>query len=452
MKLTKKLLQQFNKPDTILFISKYPFQNIAPSYHGVATYTEHLITQLIKHTKRKCVVLVEHEYDRPVQTVQNGQVLIMPAFSQGIDMFPELLSTVQQFTAIQDIHVHSEFFTSGKIIPMALCIPFFTALRLMGKHINYTAHNVITDFSFMARHLGHTQTSPLLKIMEYGLPFYYKFLGWSVNRMIALDESIVQRLSQHVTADKLVLSPHWVFPQQSSFALRNAWRKKLGYSKNDLVITCFGFMTRYKGIDWILPTMTKLQKLKKFKHVKLLFAGGRAPSQEGKAHYETFYADFERKCKTQKGVHLTGFIPEEDIAGILAATDVVILPYRGVLGASGSWAHALAHGKPALLSAELAVYLQSEDAQNAMITSKVAPHDLVLTRNKLVLAKRLLLLSDRKFRKKLAKFSQKLAEARTAEQQLPQELATLYTSFDPAITLEWNYVAKLKKAIVSLVA
>ncbi len=452
MGLSKKLLKQFNKPDTILFLSKYPFEDIAPSYHGVATYTEHLITEITRYTKRKCIVLVEAEYDRPVQVLQKGQVLIVPAFTQNILMFHELLTTIQQFTAIQDLHVHSEFFTSGKIIPMALCIPFFTALRLMGKKINYTAHNVITDFSFMARHLGHTQTSNVLKIMELGLPFYYKFLSMSVHKLIALDESIVQRLSQHAPQEKIMLSPHWVFAQKPSLALRNKWRKKLGYTKKDLVITCFGFMTRYKGIDWLLPTMTHLQKTNEFKYVKLLFAGGKAPSQEGKAHYETFYADFAKKCATQKGVHLTGFIAEEDIAGYMAASDLVILPYRGVLGASGSWAHALAHGKPTLLSTELAVYLQSDDAQAAMIQSKVLPHELIFTRNKQAFIKKLLQCTDPKFLKKLTRFSQQLATSRTAERQLPSELLTIYTSFDQASTLEYNYVAKLKKAIISLVA
>jgi glycosyltransferase involved in cell wall biosynthesis len=452
MKLTEKLLKQFNKPDTILFISKYPFENIAPSYHGVATYTEHLINELTRYTKRKCVVLVESEYDRPVQTLKKGQVLILPAFTQGLMMFPELLTTIQQFTAIKDIHVHSEFFTSGKIIPMALCIPFFTSLRVLGKRINYTAHNVITDFSFMARHLGHTQTSPFLKLMEYGLPFYYKFLGLSVNRMIALDESIVQRLTQHVAADKLMLSPHWVFPQQPSAALRTAWRKKLGYSKDNIVITCFGFMTRYKGIDWLLPTMTQLQKTRQFKHIKLLFAGGRAPSQEGKAHYESFYRAFEKTCRTTKGVHLTGFIAEEDIAGYMAASDVVILPYRGVLGASGSWAHALAQGKPTLLASDLEVYLHGQDAQTALAEAGLAATDLIFTRHKVSLIQKLAQLSDKNYLKKLAKFSARLAQLRTAEQQLPTELTTLYTSPEQPSPLEWNYVEKLKKAFVELVA
>lgn len=452
MKVSTKLLKQFNKPDTILFISKYPFQDVAPSFHGVATYTQHLINELTKHTNRKCVVLVESEYNRPIEVIKNKQVLVVPAFSQGLGMFSQLFSTVRQFTAIKDIHVHSEFFTSGKIIPMALCIPFFAALRMIGKRINYTAHNVITDFSFMARHLGHTQTSKLLTVMELGLPYYYRLLGLSVNKLIALDESIVQRLNKYTHSSKVILSPHWVFPQENKPALRRTWRKKLGYSKDELVITCFGFMTRYKGIDWLLPTIAQLQKTKQFKHVKLLFAGGRAPSQEGKAHYESFYKAFEKVCKTTKGVHLTGFIAEEDIAGYMAASDVVILPYRGILGASGSWAHALAHGKPTLLASDLSVYLDGHDAQLALAESGLSADDLIFNRHRVSLIDKLLKLNSTSYRQKLAKFSQTLAQSRTAAQQLPTELVTLYTSSEASSPLEWSYVAKLKKALVEVVA
>ena len=210
-------------------------------------------------------------------------------------------------------------------------------------------------------------------------------------------------------------------------------------------------MTRYKGIDWLLPTITKLQKLKKFKHVKLLFAGGRAPSQEGKPHYERFFADFARKCKNDKNVHLTGFIAEKDIAGYIVASDLMLLPYRGVLGASGSWAHALAHGKPSILSRDLNVYLAGEDAQRALNEAGLTPRDLLFSRHTASMSNKLLQLSNKKYRKKLATFSQKLAQMRTAEKQLPLELATLYTYSEPTSQLEWNYVAKLKKSFGQMV-
>jgi glycosyltransferase involved in cell wall biosynthesis len=56
----------------------------------------------------------------------------------------------------------------------------------------------------------------------------------------------------------------------------------------------------------------------------------------------------------EPNVKFLGFVPEERVSEIFAACDVVVLPYRVVMAASGPMSHALGHRKPVLLSNEFA--------------------------------------------------------------------------------------------------
>jgi hypothetical protein len=91
-KLTKTLLARFNQPDTVMVISKYPYQDIAKSHHGVADYTQHTLTEVAKKTGQKFVVLVAQEYNREIEVVCEHNILLVPAFSESLQTYNQLLS------------------------------------------------------------------------------------------------------------------------------------------------------------------------------------------------------------------------------------------------------------------------------------------------------------------------------------------------------------------------
>lgn len=438
MKLSKSLITRFNRPSTMLVISKYPYQDIGASYHGVAVYTQETLEAISAETGQKFVVLVQAEYGRKLELMANGKVLVIPCFDDTLSMFDQLLATIKRFDQVSALHIHSEFYTSGNPVQMATAIPFYAALKARGKHLSYIAHNVVADFSFMAAHLGKKKTDFKLKLFEKLVPWYYRALNVVLDRFIALDESIKQRLSAYVPTKKIEVSPIWVYPQKISSQLRKSWRTKLGYDKDDLVLMVFGFMTRYKGVDWLTDAVARLQQEAGFKHVKLLLAGGPAPSQQGKKHYDRFYAELEKYAQDHEGITLTGFLPKSDLKGHFAAADVVILPYRGILGASASWASAMTYGKPFLLSEEMTPYLEASDAAVALEKLNLTTQAGVLKRNIACLRKSVTALSDSKKLRKLTQFSRSLAAARTPQARMSIDVPQLYTPQLAETSLQWK--------------
>jgi glycosyltransferase involved in cell wall biosynthesis len=427
MKLTNARIQQFNTQNTVLVISKYPYKNVAHSYHGVAHYTQRTLQEVAKQTNKRFVVLVEREYGRTVELDADGQILVIPTFDPTLRMFRQLLKRIRTFNNSEVIQVHSEFHTSGELLQMGLTIPFLWMLKLLGKTVHYTAHNVVTDFSFLASHLGKKHSKRFFTTISKILPLYYFFLSTAITTLVVLDESVRQRLLPFVPKHKLFLSPLWITAPATKVSSRKMTllRKKLGIQKTDKTLICFGFMTKYKGVDWLVDAVHHLNSIQRTR-VHLLLAGGRAPSQAGKPHYEQFYRKLEEHAHAHPYIHLTGFLPEDELATHFAVADLAVLPYRGILGASASWAEAMKYGKPFCISKDISAYLKSPDILKAQATIGVAQKEIVFQRNRKQFAKYIMDVIQEPVLKKLTRLSQAVAKLRAPEQLLAQELPKLY--------------------------
>lgn len=97
---------------------------------------------------------------------------------------------------------------------------------------------------------------------------------------------------------------------------RQAWRDRLGAGERELVLTHLGFLTPAKGLDVILEAMLAMRELAV--PVRLVVVG------EGSER-----ATLERAMASAglgETVRMWGFASEEDLGGILAATDLGLVP------------------------------------------------------------------------------------------------------------------------------
>ena len=440
MQLTTQQLEYFNGQDTILVVSKYPYKSNPASHHGVATYTRDILKALAKKTSKRFVVLVEDTFTtKTYQDTKN--IVVVPAFSSGYFHPVQIIKLISLFSQIKIVHLHSEFITSGNPIQMALLIPLLAALKVLRKEVYFTAHNVIDDFGFIASHLGKKRQDLMLKTLEKLMPWYYRCLALLVKQVIALDSSVEKRLNTFLPKNKLYTSPLWINPVVVTDQEKNTWRKKMGYGKDDFVIMCFGFMTKYKGVDWLIQAVEFANKHLKGKKIKLILAGGKAASMRGKTHYESFYNQLAQKVAASPHMILTGFIPHDQLKHYFAVTDLAVLPYRGILGASSSWGQALAHGTPFMLSEDIGPYLQSEDILSLLGTTEIKINDLLFKRNKRNFANTIENLIENKPRlQTMAAISKKIAEYRSPQQSINRELSDLYTAQGSFISLQLQSV------------
>lgn len=376
-------MYSFNRADTILVISKYPYQNIGESFHGVAVYTKDTLTAIAKSTKQKFVVLVEKQYGRPIELLENDSILVIPCFDHNpAKAFKQLFETINKFDQIKNIQLHSEFYNSGDLMQMSLLLPFLYLLRLKGKITSFIAHNVVHDFAFLTNHFGKPETDWRFNLLSKVVPWYYRFLSFGVEQFVTLDTSIADRLSSYIwQEDKVKTTSIWLKNKQISQTDRLAARRKFSLRKNEIVLSVFGFMSRYKGVDFLLKNFLRFKKEFPKSKFKLLLAGGMAPSQKGHDHYQFFYKGLERLAAKHKDITLTGFIPVKELETYMALTDVILLPYRGILGASASWATVLSYGKACFFSRSLEPYFMAEDVQSALVKTKVNKDELIFEEN-----------------------------------------------------------------------
>ena len=98
------------------------------------------------------------------------------------------------------------------------------------------------------------------------------------------------------------------------------------------LVAMVGGLRRYKGIELAIDAIARLNS-----KVQLLVAGAPIPTP--------YLAEVEQVAKRVPGVHLIGrFLAPEELASAVAASDVILLPYKDITG-SGALMTALTFGK-----------------------------------------------------------------------------------------------------------
>lgn len=423
MKNLKRTIQKFNKSETHLVVSDYPFASEkGEKNHGIAWYTKQLIEPMARNFNEKFVVLAEKTgLNDELQLFQEGKILVLRIFDHKKPrLFPQILSWLHIFNQVSDISVHSEFCANGGVSNMAFLLPFLFLIRLTSRKITFFAHNVVTDLRFVSGHLdlGENWKIPVLNWL---VRIYYKILSLLVSRFIVMDEVVKNRLETMVGEKEIIVSPFWIKSHQLSFSQTKA-KKILGFKKNDFLMLCPFFISHYKGSDWIVKTVKKL----KGKGLRLVLAGGPAYSLKEKPQYRKYYQSLCLSASQDKRIKITGYVPEKKVSLYFTAADLVVLPYRGLIGGSGTLTHALSYGKPFAISSLMAELLSSHDTKLLMAELGLTESDLSFAYNQEDFGRFLVNLKQTKLLKRLTAFSERLAKTRGYQKLLGDCYNKLY--------------------------
>lgn len=144
-------------------------------------------------------------------------------------------------------------------------------------------------------------------------------------------------------------------------------RAELGAAEDDVVLSMLGYLYAYKGVDVLVDAFLAARHERPSLAVHLILAG-RLPSGPGSARVLDALA---RLDGVPRVTLRTGWLEEEELSALLAATDVIALPYREIDN-SGSGSLARSRGVPALASdldglreifGDAAVYVPPEDVE-----------------------------------------------------------------------------------------
>jgi len=244
------------------------------------------------------------------------------------------------------VHVQHELFAFGGL-SSALMLPLMlTSLQRRGFKVITTIHGVI-PLSEITGHFVKANRIP-------GNAVIARTLWRGLVRRVALASDIVH-VQEEVLRDLLRLEyglsqiPVRVVPLGIEPDLRTmdraAARSALGIALESEVALFFGYLSAYKGIDYLLAELVQLLAERPNLHV--VIAGGVPSRLTGSLHPQ---ATLDKLTVGRDRVHLCGFVPDVKVPMVFSAADVLLLPYRVAMSSSGPLALAIGYDIPVLMS------------------------------------------------------------------------------------------------------
>ena len=338
-------------------------------------------------------------------------MLVVRCWKRGtLGLYVDVFKKIQQFNAVRDILIEFEFASFGDFWVTALFAFFLGVLRLAGKRTTLVLHQVITDLLSLNGHLGLRYDSRQYQLFSKLLPVFYATVTNLATQTVVLEEVLKNRLRGLAPMDRITVIRHGTDVRENRLT-KQAARRKLKIPADSYVVLSFGFVTWYKGTDWLLDALKNTTSINGRK-LQIIIAGGASPTLRGKPHYDAYYQTVAHQVHAIPHARLTGFLPEGKLDLYFQAADVVVLPYRTMMSSSGPFSIALSYGKPIMLSDAMRPYLASSDVREAMSAARITSRDLLMPQDLSTLPKRLEQLHHGSTRKKLIRFSRNLAARR----------------------------------------
>lgn len=413
--MKNKIWETYNNNNSLLVIASYPKkrETYSKGVCAVSSFTKNTISGLQKENPNKKIIVLTMILTKP-ETYEEDGILVIRCFKRNNPLsYIEILKNAFKFNKIKSTLIEFEFASYGNTFSTGMIAPLTWTLRFIGKDITMVVHQVLFDLKKISGHIGLSKNNPKTTLLNIALKLFYKALTMPTRNIVVLEDEFKKRLELLIGKGKINVIPHGVdFNIENKNLETTRIKKELGIKKNDFVILYFGYLTWYKGVDFLIKALKNTHTLNG-RRIKLVVAGGPSFTQEKKAHYQKFLNKVNAEAKKSKNTIITGFVNEKDITPIFKASDLVVLPYRTFMSSSGPLSLALSHEKPFILSKKLELFLKSNDVNNAMKNSGITTKDLLFDLDSKSLVLAIKNASTTKTHQKMIKFSKALGQERS---------------------------------------
>lgn len=302
----------------IAYVSTY-----LPQQCGIATYTNYVIQGIQKVSP---LVEIKVVAEKGASPVKQERFEVVPCWDRNENYVGPIISNIKD---VDIVHIQHEYdiYKLDDRLPTLL-----KRLRAEGKRTIITIH-CVRPSQFSAK--GAMDEN------------FVKILAELTDEVIVhLDsqKAILERLM--IPSEKVHIIPHGT---ALSDADKNDSRRKLRLPEEGKIITIFGFLSPFKGLDVSLEVLKEIRK--EVGDAYLFIAGGLPPTTSRKAidYVELFRERIRELDLTDKVIFPNRFIPNEEIPYVFGASDVVLYPhYHEDRSASGSVHLAIGAKKPVI--------------------------------------------------------------------------------------------------------
>ena len=315
---------------------------------GVRDYTEHLVRAMDSLPEIASTRMVA----APEDAARLGAGSIAAHFRGDARRFGELGSAMNAGADIA--HIQHQYFLFGGVAPHRTHIrDFLNAIRIPAV---MTVHEIaVSDGSWMRR--AGVLAANRMNFLHPGLKALVVHTEQDRDRLLAMG----------VATTKTHLIRHPVPPARQMPTL-SAARRVLEPAFPALagrrIVTLFGFMSAKKGHRVAVRALARMPE-----DVALLFAGGPHPDDHTQ-YVPGIQAEIAR-LGLQDRVVITGYLEEDLVPAVMAATEVALAPFVHTSG-SGSLANLFAYGR-AIVASDIAPHRELERAAPGAM--ELAPAD-----------------------------------------------------------------------------
>jgi len=290
----------------IAYVSTY-----LPQQCGIATYTDYVIHGLHEVSPTLEIKVVAEKDAAPVK---QERFEVVPCWDRNEDYVEPIISNIKDADIVHIQHEYGIYKLDDRL-PMLL-----KRLKAEGKRTIITIH-CVRPGQFCAR--GAVDEKFVKRLAE---------LADEVIVHIDSQKAILERLGIH--SEKVHIIPHGT---ALSNADKNDSRLRLKLPEEGKIITAFGFISPFKGLDVSLEVLKEIRK--EVGDVYLFIAGGLPPitSKKAKDYVELLRERIKELDLTDSVIFSNNFVPNEEIPYIFGASDIVLFTHyhedRSVSGA-----------------------------------------------------------------------------------------------------------------------
>lgn len=438
MKISTKHLDCFNSENTVIMVSTYPRRGHTydPKALAVAPFTKNKLNAIAKHARLqgrtlKFVVLADTIEGEQIYT-EDGHLIVRCWTRNLLSVYATIQKYANLFPKAKTIVIEHEFGIFGLKNQITLQFPFFLAInRILGREVVLVLHQVIFDLGLLAGHLQIDPNSRSTKLMSQLIQMNYSLFGLIANNIVVFDASLKTKLSALVNPDKISAIP---LPNSGSNRITHKnqakIKKQLGLDPKTFYVVFAGYVTWYKGTDWLVKAFKQIKKQIKGRNVKLILAGGQSSSLEIDTKYMNWFNHLIHLINKDKDISITGVLDEKTLPKYVAAADLIVMPYRLMMSASGPFTLAQTAGTPVIVSNHLRPMTQSEDLALALNNNGLTSDDFTFNMNSKSLGQKLnRAVNDKKYLTALTKTISDLSPLRSCRNQAQAYLNLFTPSF-----------------------
>ena len=338
-----------------------------PAMNGQAVFTTNLAEGLARrgHT---VMVVVDSQEGKASRVMLNGVMVVklrairLNIFNAGVYFTPNPRRYVRQLMdefKPDIVHIQDHY---------PICQVAVNAARKRGIKIIGSNHFVPENFA------PYIPLLFLIKPAIFWLFWQWMLMVYRPAEVITAQSRAAAEIVKHAGWRKPILPISCgidldrYYPDQGE--KRSYYRQRYRLDQDKKIFLFLGRVDGEKRIDLLLQAMKKLTR----QDIQLAIAG--------KGRVERDIRGLVEKYSLDNRVRLTGFIPEEDVRGLLNCIDVFVMPSEAEL-LSISTLEAMACGKPVLLTDALALPELVKDGENGYVFMPGNVDDLVRLMNRM---------------------------------------------------------------------